>query len=508
MAKLFTAEQIRKADVYTVENEPIASIDLMERAAVRLKEWITGRFGPADSFKLFIGPGNNGGDGLALTRLLISEGFRNVTVYLAETSKQRSQDSGINYQRLLDLAPEAIFTLNSSNDFPVLDKNDIAIDALFGSGLSKLLEGLTADLVRHLNASDHNCTIAVDIPSGLFADSNEMNFPDTIIRADYTLTFQFPKLSFFFPENSEFIGEWHVMDIGLHRGFTETEFTPYNSITLEDARERIRERKKFSHKGNYGHALLIAGSYGMMGAAVLSVRAAVRAGTGLVTTHVPRIGVDVIHQSVPESLVSVDSSETQFSHYPDLTNFSAVGIGPGLGKDPRTKEGLIELLQEVRVSLVIDADGLNLLSSIKNWKQKLPVQTILTPHPKEFERLFGVYKNSFSRLQAQLDFSRNLKCVIVLKGAHTCITTPDGNAWFNTTGNPGMAKGGSGDVLTGLILGLLAQGYSITDASVLGVFLHGMAGDMSADESGEYGLIPSDIIQNIGKAFNVLEKKA
>jgi NAD(P)H-hydrate epimerase len=297
------------------------------------------------------------------------------------------------------------------------------------------------------------------------------------------------------------------MDIGIHKEFIEKEFTPYNYIAIDDARERIRARKKFSHKGNYGHALLIAGSYGMMGAAVLSVKAAVRAGAGLVTTHVPRKGVEVIHQSVPESLVSIDSSETQFSHYPDLDNYSAVGIGPGIGKDPRTKEGLIELLQEVRVPLIIDADGLNLLSKIKNWRQKLPVQTILTPHPKEFERLFGLHTNSFSRFEVQFDFSKDFKCVVVLKGAHTCITTPDGNVWFNTTGNPGMAKGGSGDVLTGLILGLLAQGYSITDSSILGVFLHGMAGDISAAESGEYGLIPSDIVYNIGKAFNILEKK-
>jgi len=507
MAKFFITEQIRKIDAYTIDYEPVASIDLLERAANKLKEWIAEQYAPANNFKIFAGPGNNGGDGLALARLLWSDGFKNISVYLLYIDKKLSPDSEINLRQLMDIAPGILFSINSHSDFPEINKEDIVIDGLFGSGLSHPLEGMAAEMVQYLNGSHQEQTIAIDIPSGLFGEDNSKNNKGSILRADHTLTFQFPKLSFFFTENEEFVGEWHMLDIGLHREYIDKEQTPYQYITIDDARNRLPERKKFSHKGNYGHALLIAGSYGMMGAAILSVKAAVRAGTGLVTVHVPRKGVEVIHQSVPESLVSIDTSETQFSHYPLLDIYNAVGIGPGIGKDPRTKEGLIELLQEIHVPLVIDADGLNLLSTIKNWKQNLPEHTILTPHPKEFERLFGTFTDSFSRLQAQIEFSKKLNCVVVLKGAYTCITTPDGNVWFNTTGNPGMAKGGSGDVLTGVISGLLAQGYSTSHAAILGVFLHGMAGDLAAAEMGEYGMLPSDIVHNIGRAFNVLEKR-
>lgn len=506
MTKLFTSAQIRKIDAFTIENEPVCSIDLMERAASSISIWITGRFPKTTSFILFAGPGNNGGDTYALARLLYLNGFRKLSVFSVQVSSQISPDSAVNRKRLIEQTEIPVKEILSEKNFPILDEDDIILDGLFGSGLSRPLEGLPAKLVQFLNNSPSDI-IAIDIPSGLFGEDNKNNISENIVKAQYTLTFQFPKLSFFFPENDDYVGEWHILEIGLHKDFISHEPTPYNYISPDDMRNRLLGRKKFSHKGNYGHALLIAGSYGMMGAAILSARAAVRAGTGLLTTHIPRIGVDVIQQSIPESLVSIDSSETQFSHYPQLNNYTAIGIGPGIGKDPRTKEGLMELLQEVYMPLVIDADGLNLLSTIHEWKEKLPEQTILTPHPKEFERLFGVFNDSYARLQAQINFSKKQKCIVVLKGAHTCITSPDGNVWFNMTGNPGMAKGGSGDVLTGLILGLLAQKYSATDAAMLAVYLHGVAGDISAQQSGQHAMTPSDIIDNIGKAFNVIEEK-
>ncbi len=504
--KLFTTDKIRQADAYTIKNEPIASVDLMERAALQLNKWITSRFKSTDPFKIFIGPGNNGGDAWALARLLWIAGFQNISVFLLHISNKLSPDSEINRRRLQDLTPDIISLVSSTNDIPKIAKDDVIIDGLFGSGLSRPLEGLAAQMVNYLNKSVSRVVIAIDIPSGLFGEDNSKNIEENILHADITLTFQFPKLSFFFAEHEKFVGEWIVLPIGLHPGFIQNEETIYHYAVQEDISTLLRKRTTFSHKGTYGHGLLIAGSFGMMGAAVLAARAAIRGGLGLLTTHIPRSVVEIMQISVPESLISIDDSDMIFTESPVPDKFSAVAIGPGLNQKSNSKKGLIKLLGDVKVPLIIDADGLNLLSTLDNWKEYLPKNTILTPHPKEYERLFGSNSNSYFRLKQQISMSVEHQCVIVLKGAYTCISSPDGNVWFNTTGNPGMAKGGSGDILTGLLLGLLAQGYSPAEASRLGVFVHGMAGDMASQQMGEYGLIPSDIADNIGKAFCVLEK--
>ncbi len=504
--KLFTTDKIRLADAYTISNEPIDSIDLMERAASQLCEWITNRFKPTDTFKIFAGTGNNGGDAWALARLLWNADFQNISFYLLNIRKKLSTDSEINRKRFNDLAPDKIKLINSYKDFPKIKEGDIVIDGLFGTGLTRPLEGLAAELVHHINKSNPASIISIDIPSGLFGEDNSKNILDNIVRADYTLTFQFPKLSFFFAENEEFVGEWIILPIGLHPEFINQEETPFHYTEINDVRSLLKKRSRFSHKGTYGHALLIAGSYGMMGASVLAARAAIRAGTGLLTTHVPRLGVEIMQTAVPESLVSIDESDIIFSESPRLDKYTAIGVGPGLNQKSNSKKGLLKMLVEAKAPFLVDADGLNMLATINNWLKYLPENTILTPHPKEYERLFGQSANSYARLEQQMHISKKHKCVIVLKGAHTCITDPEGQIWFNSTGNPGMAKGGSGDVLTGLILGLLAQGYSAITASMLGVFIHGMAGDMAASEKGEYGLIPSDIIYNLGNAFRIIEK--
>ena len=504
--KFFTTDIIRRADAYTIANEPVASIDLMERAANRLKEWIINRYQPSDSFKIFAGPGNNGGDAWALARLLWTAGFPDISVYLLDNGRKLSPDSEINQKRLKEIAPEIIHSITSKSSFPEIRENDVVIDGLFGSGLTRPLEGLAVDLVHHLNNSDSKSIIAIDIPSGLFGEDNQSNIHENIIKADFTLTIQFPKLSFFFPENEEFVGEWVVLPIGIHPEFIQNQQTQYHFISSEDISSLLRKRKKFSHKGTYGHALFIAGSYGMMGASVMGARAVVRGGTGLLTTHVPRSGVEIVQTSVPESLISIDDSDVIFTEVDKLDSYTAIAIGPGLNQKSNSKKGLLKLLEEVKVPLIIDADGLNMLATVENWQDHLPENTILTPHPKEYQRLFGSNSGSYERLEQQLSFSRKHNCVIVLKGAHTCITSPDGTAWFNTSGNPGMAKGGSGDVLTGLLLALTAQGYSPTKASLIAVYIHGLAGDLAAKEMGEYGMIPSDIIHNIGKAFLVIEK--
>jgi hydroxyethylthiazole kinase-like uncharacterized protein yjeF len=505
--KIFTSDKIRAADAYTIEHEPIASIMLMERAAGQLADWITKKIPKETSLKIFTGPGNNGGDGWALARLLMKREYLSLEVHCLKISGNLSSDAEINRKRLIKESRVQIKNIQSKKDFPEIGKNDYLIDALFGSGLSRPLDGLSAELVDYLNQSEKKGVIAIDIPSGLYAEDNSKNQKQSIIKASFTLTFQFPKIAFFFPENARFVGKWIVLPIGIHHDYINNEPSSFYFTQEEEVIDIIKIREKFSHKGTYGHALLIAGSYGMMGAAVLSAKATLRAGAGLVTTHVPLLGVDIIQSSIPESLLSIDKSETCFSMYPLINKYSAIGIGPGLNMASDTGKVFEILLSEIEIPSVIDADAINLLAKIDNWQERLPKDCILTPHPKEFERLFGKFPDSFSRLSAQISFSVSKKCTIVFKDAYTCVSTPEGNVWFNSTGNPGMATGGSGDVLTGLILGLLAQGYNTTEASVLGVYIHGLSGDLGAQSKGQHSLIASDIIDNIGAVFNVLEKK-
>jgi ADP-dependent NAD(P)H-hydrate dehydratase / NAD(P)H-hydrate epimerase len=505
--KIFTTDKIRAADAYTIEHEPVTSIMLMERAAGQLAEWITKKISRETNLKIFVGPGNNGGDGWALARLLIKREFLNLEVYFLKITDHLSHDAETNRKRLIKESKVTVKTIQSKKDFPEIGKNDYLIDALFGSGLSRPLDGLAAELVIYLNQSINNGIIAIDIPSGLNAEDNSKNLKESIIKAKYTLTFQFPKIAFLFAENVQFVGDSTVLPIGIHQDFIKNEPSAFNFTQEEEVIKIIRIRDKFSHKGTYGHALLIAGSYGMMGAAVLAVKASLRAGAGLVTVHVPKLGVDIMQISVPESLLNIDKSDTYFTMYPEISKYTAVGIGPGLGLAADSKKIFEILLSEVKVPLVIDADALNMLSLITNWRDILPENCILTPHPKEFERLFGKFSDSYTRLSAQINFSVKKKCTIILKGAYSCITTPDGNVWFNSTGNPGMATGGSGDVLTGLILGLLAQGYSLAEAAISGVYIHGLAGDLVTQNKGQHALIASDITDNIGTVFSVLEKK-
>ena len=345
------------------------------------------------------------------------------------------------------------------------------------------------------------------MPSGLFGEDNSDNDPEKILRADYTLTFQFPKLSFFFPENEAFTGEWIVLDIGLHPDIIASTPTPYYYLSREDVAERIRPRRKFSHKGTYGHAMLISGSCGRMGAAVLASRGCLRSGVGLLTVHVPRLGNDILQTAVPEAMLESDQSDILFSEVPDLSPYSAVGAGPALGTRSNSQKALHTLITTAKIPLVLDADALNMLSLHPEWYDELPEDTVLTPHPKEFERLAGPAENGYQRVHKALEFAVKYKVIVVLKGAHTAITTPAGEVWFNMTGNPGMATAGSGDVLTGIILGLLAQRYEPAAAAMIGVYIHGLAGDLAREERGEEALIASDIIENLGGAFKKVMRK-
>lgn len=421
-------------------------------------------------------------------------------VYLLTLEKTIKKSIEINKRRLQKQGKAKLFTIDTEKSIPEIPSGSVIIDGLFGSGLNRQLEGVPEKVVKKINSSG-SLVVSIDMPSGLFGEDNSRNDLSKVVRANFTLTFQFPKLSFFFPEHSELLGKWEILPIGLHPEAFRQISSPYNYLNEDFFHGIIRKREKFSHKGNYGHALLIAGSYGKMGAAVLASRACLRSGVGLLTTHVPHSGCEIMQTSVPEAMCSIDSSDFVFSQAPATELFTAIGIGPGLGTDKVTEQALTNLLKLQPSKIILDADALNIISKNRELLEFLPENAVLTPHPKEFERLAGVSTDSYSRLKLQLDFSKKHKVVVVLKGAHTCITLPDGDVFFNTTGNPGMATAGCGDVLTGIILALLAQNYSPCHAARIGVFVHGLAGDLSAVQNGEISLTASDLVSFLGAAF-------
>ena len=500
--KIFRSKQIAEIDAYTIKNEPVSSIDLMERASLNLYEWIIERYNQEQSFKIFVGPGNNGGDGLALARMLADAKY-SVEVYIPQISEKLSFDCQMNLDRLKNQAVVSITYITSCEMFSVFDEECIVIDALFGSGLSRPLEGLGTDLVKLINDSKTE-VVAIDIPSGLFGEDNSLNDLDNCIHADYTLSFQFPKLSFLFPECEMCVGDWEVLPIGLHPDIVKELESPYQLIDRVFIKSLLKTRTRFSHKGTYGHGLLISGSYGKMGAAILASKAGLRSGIGLLSTHIPRLGYDIMQTAVPESMVSIDRSDIIFTEYPDLENFDAIGVGPGIDTKCNSERALEELLEECNKPLILDADALNIIGTDQELKKMLPKGTILTPHMKEFERILGVSTSAFERNEKQRVFSIEQSVVMVLKGAFSAITDEKGRCYFNPTGNPGMATAGSGDVLTGIILSLLAQGYSSIHAALVGVYVHGLAGDLAAKEVGEEALIASDIVEFLPQAWKEL----
>jgi ADP-dependent NAD(P)H-hydrate dehydratase / NAD(P)H-hydrate epimerase len=498
--KIFTCKQIREIDEYTIKSEPVSSVDLMERAAVQVCKWYIDRFERSRRIFIFAGPGNNGGDGLAVARILASNRYE-AEAFFPEYSGKTSDDWIINRRRLENETTVPFNVISEISQFPVIHSEDIIIDALFGSGITRPVAGLHAEVIKQINSADA-LVIAIDIPSGLFGEDNSANLGDNIIKADFTLSFQFPKLSFLFPENELYTGEWIILPIGLNTTAIRNIITPYYYLKENDVAPLLKKRKKFDHKGTFGHGLLVAGSSGKMGAAVLAAKAALRTGIGLLTCHIPSGGNLIMQCSIPEAMVKADNSEKCISDIGDTDTFSAVGIGPGMGIGNESQKALHNLLLRCQKPMVIDADALNAIGLNRKWLSLMNENIILTPHPKEFERINGSDDNSYARLHNQIEFSKNHNCTVVLKGAYTSITLPDGKAFFNSTGNPGMATGGSGDVLTGIILSLLAQGYTPANAAMAGVFLHGLAGDIAAEKSGFESLLASDLINDIGNAYN------
>lgn len=499
--KILTAPQIRLADQYTIEHEPIASIELMERAAQKVVEVFCNDYQPTHWIKhIFCGTGNNGGDGLAIARMLFQAGHH-VKVYLLPGNPSR--DYIVNLDLIRKQNSIELQELSAITDLPAFSKTDVIIDAILGTGLNKPLEGIIKGLIDHLNASQ-GIKVAIDIPTGLFADqSNEEG--DSIFEADRVYTFHAPKLAFLLPQNGRYVKRFKILDIRLSREFTESADSQNYFLEKKDIQERYRPRDKFTHKGTCGHSLLIAGSRGKMGAAVLSAQAALRAGTGLLTVHTPGSGNQIVQISVPEALSSSDSHPDIWTQLPDTRN-KTIGIGPGLGTAHATQAVFRQLLLQEKDPMVIDADALNLISLDPTLLRLVPVKSILTPHPKEFERLAGEWEDDFERLALQRTFSIRHQVVIVLKGAHSSISDTYGNIYFNATGNSGMATGGTGDVLTGILTALLAQGYDSIDAALIGTYIHGLAGNHSLDQESKESIIASDITRNLGKAFKFIRQ--
>jgi hydroxyethylthiazole kinase-like uncharacterized protein yjeF len=495
--KLLNAEQIYAADKFTIEKQQISSNELMERAAIQVFNWLHSRMqGSQVKIHLFCGIGNNGGDGIALARHLQEHGY-NIGVNVVNYSDKRSKDFLINLDRLKDRKVWPQF-LESDCELPEIGKDDIIVDAIFGIGLSRSPNSWVANLMQHLNNSKA-FILSIDIPSGVFMNRPIEN-EDAVIKANYVLSFQTPKLIFFLPETGIYSNQWEVVDIGLDPEILASTETGYEVIAKNEVLPIYRPREKFSHKGTYGHSIIIGGSYGKIGAVSLAARACLEIGSGLVTTYVPKCGYLPIQISLPEAMVITDKGEEYISNIDIKISPEAIGTGVGLGVEKETVSAFSNFLDNVEVPLVVDADALNILSKNKDLLKKIPSKSVFTPHPKELERLVGIWKDDFDKLNKAKAFSIKHDIVLVIKGAHT-ITIYENHGYVNTTGNPGMATAGSGDVLTGIITGLIAQGYEPLEASIFGIYLHGRAGDIAMEKTGYQSLTASKLINALGLAY-------
>jgi ADP-dependent NAD(P)H-hydrate dehydratase / NAD(P)H-hydrate epimerase len=493
--KIFTAEQIRAWDRYTIQHEPISSIDLMERAAKACTDHILKLFPAGTAFHILCGPGNNGGDGLAIARLLFEAG-QSVFVYVSEEGST-SEDHRTNLIRWKDVHGR----INKPDDIVTQTLQDgcVIIDALFGTGNLRSINTY-AEVINHVNRSGLQ-VVSIDLPSGMRAD--EPTIDQVIVKATITLTLGCWKLALLMAENGPFIGEVHLLPIGLHPGFASASHTPFQMMETEDIRSLIHPRDPFAHKGSFGTAMLLAGSRNMMGAALLSATACLRSGAGKLICRIPAGGMLAMQTGLPEAIGSPDPDPDHLTVFPELVGVDAIGIGPGLGQQPETDEVVQQALEASPVPKVFDADALNTIAR-KSWQHKLGRNCAITPHIGEFHRLFHAEQNGYSRIKTAIEFSTTREVCIIIKGRYSFLSTPSGQGYFNPTGNPGMAKAGSGDVLTGMILALLAQKYSVDEACRVAMYLHGFAGDLARNDMGEAGMLASDLILRIGKAFGAI----
>lgn len=496
--KIFEVKDLARADQVTIKNEGITSAELMERAATGVFREIHRQLNHDQiPVKIFCGIGNNGGDGLVVGRLLREQGY-NVTVYIVNFTKDRTPDFLLNYNRLKDMGKPMPVLLQSEDDFPEIPATDFVIDAIFGIGLNRPAEGWVAALIKHINSSGA-FVLSIDMPSGLF--SNKDPAPeDAIIQANYTITFQAPKLVFYLPETAEYAGDIQVLDIGLDREFLNSVEPFAHLIDKEEALKLYVPRKVFSHKGDYGHSLIIGGSYGKIGSIALTATAALRTGAGLVTIYGPACGYQILQSVLPEAMVITDEGEKELKNIKFDLDPNVICFGMGAGTSEETLKSYKSLLKSVKKPMVIDADGLNMLAKNKELLELLPAKSVLTPHPKELERLLGKWKDDFDKINKAKKFSGKYDVVLVMKDAKTLVIYKD-EVYINNTGNPGMATAGAGDVLAGVITSLISQNYPPLKASVLGTYIHGKAGDIAAVNLSYQSMIAGDITLNIGRAF-------
>ncbi|MFA5300496.1 MAG: NAD(P)H-hydrate dehydratase [Lutibacter sp.] len=493
---ILSPQQTAKADKATIKNTGITSVDLMEFAATCCFNWLHEKLqGKNIKILIFCGIGNNGGDGLVIARLLHQHNYR-VNCYIVNFSDKRTDEFLTNYNRLKDIELIPI-ELKNEKDFPKITVEDFVVDAIFGNGLARNPEGFTKKLIQYINRKS-TFTLAIDFPSGLFGDKSVSDI-EAVIKASHILTFQTPKMAFLLPENKDFVNTWEVIDIGLDQNYIQSLKPKTHYITKDDIFPLYKQRNKWDHKGTYGHSLIIGGSFGKMGAVTLASKAALKIGSGLVSAYIPKCGYTILQISVPEVMVEVDT-DSALTYFNFKTNPTVIGIGPGMGTLEKTAQGFENFIKENKLPLVIDADGINLLSKNQLLLNYLPKNTILTPHPKELERLIGAWENDYEKLQKVTEFSKKYEVIVVVKGAHTVIIS-GGMMYFNSTGNQALATGGSGDVLTGLITGLMAQGYEPINAAIFGVYLHGRTADIALPKTGYETFTASTIFKYLPEAI-------
>ena len=496
--KIFSSQQLYEADRVTTEKQRVTSMDLMERAGTQIFNWLHQRMqGAQVPVHIFCGIGNNGGDGLVLGRLLVEHGYT-VKVYIANFTDKRSKNFLMNYDRIKNVTKDWPLLMTCEADFPVIDPKDVVIDALFGIGLNRPAEGWVKLLIQHINATPA-FTLAIDIPSGLYAEK-AVEDTDAVVKANHTLAFQAPKLAFFMPENTAYVSYFEILDIGLDREYLHETKAIAQLIGKPEAQQFYKQRNKDDHKGTFGHSLIVAGSYGKIGAAVLATKACFRAGAGVVSCFIPECGYNIMQTAVPEAMVITNETDDLITEIKYDFEPSAVAIGMGIGTKAKTVAAFEAFLKSVKAPLVIDADALNCLSENPKLLAHLPKHSILTPHPKELERLIGAWKNDYDKIEKVKAFVAKYDILMVIKGAHTMIVFGD-TIYINTTGNPGMATAGSGDVLSGMITGLLSQGYDVLLASVFAVYLHGSAGNLASQELSYEAVMAGDIVDYIGQAY-------
>lgn len=497
--KLFTNDQIRAIERHVIKNDGVTTIELVERAASAISWEIMSRWRQSKKVLIFAGPGNNGADALAVASMLIEEGY-SVEVLLFNIFDKLSEACMHFREKLRELAPASLCEITTDFTPPYISQDILVIDGLFGSGLKEPLSGGFQSLVDYINNSSATI-VSIDIPSGMFAEWNERILSRNAIHASLTLAVEFPRLSFFIADNAEFLGEWKVLDIKLASAEVRTETSPYFLLEKGDAHRLLRHRSRFTSKDDYGSCLLAAGSYGMMGAAAMSARGALRAGVGKLTVHAPRCGFNTLQAGLPEAMFEPDGNDIVVTNIPQKHDYNVIAVGPGMGTHEYTVKAVESLILAAKKPMVIDADALNCIAQRPSMLDHIPQMSVITPHAGEFDRLFGSHSSHEARLKRAIDKAAYYNIIILLKGYYTTVVRPDGKIYFLDNGTPAMATPGSGDVLTGIIAALMAQGYSPDISAALGAFIHSQAGCMAAAEQGEYGVLATDIANMTGKAI-------